>query len=527
MHARKLLAGLATTAVAVSTIALSAGPASAVYTAGPLDPTFTPVAADLIGGGSDTTMGSIHYAAQLYNAQSPAPAAKVASYAAAPQPAGGTIPLPGAPEINRPNGSGGGKTLLYGSNNNSAIDFARSSSSLNTNEVGAQLYQFPFALDTLQMAVSNSTPSNAPASLTPKQIVDIYSGAVTNWSQVGGKPGVIAPKIPQSGSGTGDFFRAQLKTMNGGIDVSLAGTVGTVQEHDDTDIKSNANAVGPFSLGRAELLGGTVRLTDPAGWKADRAVYNVVRLANLNDAAVQAFFGPSGFLCSDAAKGAIKQGGLTQLASQAKGGVCGVSTQEATSNFLTSDPVATTTALTISSDAARTATLTAAVKGSTAPRGTVTFYDGATTIAANVPLVSGQAKTTVANLTPGVRSYKAVYTPVANSYFVTSENTASGTVKTSSTIKASFPKKAKAGKKVKGKVTVTLADVAAQATGKVTVKAGSKTVGTGTLKAGKATLVLKKLKAGVNKLKVVWTGDSSAVGSTSKTIKVKVAKAKK
>ncbi|NHA00348.1 hypothetical protein G5V59_10145 [Nocardioides sp. W3-2-3] len=61
----------------------------------------------------------------------------------------------------------------------------------------------------LSMAVSKNVVSNAPATLTPAQIVGIYKGEITNWSQVGGTAGVIAPKIPQGGSGTRSFFVAQ------------------------------------------------------------------------------------------------------------------------------------------------------------------------------------------------------------------------------------------------------------------------------------------------------------------------------
>lgn len=529
MHARKLLAGLATTAVTVSTLALTAGSASAAYVPHAQDPSFTPVSGDLIGGGSDTTMGSIHFAAEAFNEAHPEAGFKVASYAAVPQPAGGTITLPGGTEINRPNGSGGGKGLLYGANNQPELDFARSSSALNGNETAANLQAFPFGLDTLRIAVSGNVASHAPASLTPAQIVGIYKGDIDNWSEVGGTAGVIAPKIPQSGSGTRDFFVAQLKAMNGGADVTLAGTVEPVQEHDDTTIKNDANAIAPFSLGRAELLGSTLRLTSDAattGWKADRAVYNVVRQASLGDAKIQEFFGPEGFLCSTEAREFIEQGGLKQLASESKGGVCGVATQNATSNFLLNEQVVTSTKLTVSSTAARAAKLTAVVTGATAPRGTVTFYNGETVLKSNVGIISGQATTTVSGLTPGKVSYRAVYTPEAGSAFEPSEATGTGTVKTSSTVVAAFPKSVKAGKAAKGTVTVKLAGVSTAATGKVSVKLGSKTLASGSLKAGKVTLTLKKLKTGANKLKAVYAGDANAVGS-QKTFTVKVAKAKK
>ncbi len=185
----------------------------------PDDTTFTAVAGDLIGVGSDTSQHALKLLADGWNDATPAPSFRVATFAAL---GGGTIPLPSG-AIARPNGSGAGKSLLYGAGNNTDIDFARSSSAQNGTETSNGLQSFPFALDTLVMAVSNSVPSNAPTSLTPAQIVDIYKGNITNWNQIpGGTAGVIAPKIPQAGSGTRSFFVAQLKTIKAaGVSILL------------------------------------------------------------------------------------------------------------------------------------------------------------------------------------------------------------------------------------------------------------------------------------------------------------------
>ncbi len=100
--------------------------------------------------------------------------------------------------------------------------------------------------------------------------------------------------------------------------------------------------------------------------------------------------------------------------------------------------------------------------------------------------------------TPGTHTYRAVFTPAANSPFTSSEGTGSGTVqKASSSITASFPKTVKFGKKAKGTVTVTLTGSSSKATGTVTIKDGKKVVGTGTLSNGKVKITLKKkLKPG-------------------------------
>ena len=293
MSARKSFAGALAAVVAGSALVMTASPASAAYTPDPDDPGFTPVAADLIGAGSDTTQHAMKLIADVWNADA-SHGFKIASYAAT---SGGTIPLPGSPEITRPNGSGAGKGTLYNPSN-PQIDFARSSDKLSAAESNAGLKAIPFALDTVVTAVSNQTPSNAPATLSAAQLVSIYKCESTTWSQVGGASGAtIKPYAPQSGSGTAKFFKTTLVAANGGTDFNYGVCVtqdDTVQEHDDTLIKGNANAIVPISKGRAELKGGTVRVV--GGFAEKRALYNVVRSAQATDASLQAVFGENGFV---------------------------------------------------------------------------------------------------------------------------------------------------------------------------------------------------------------------------------------
>lgn len=509
MRVRKTLLGALTGALATAAVLAGTAPAHAAYTADPDDTTFTPVAADLIGVGSDTSQHAVKLLADAYNAQTPTPAARVATFAAT---GGGTLPAIG--DVNRPNGSGAGKALLYGAGNNTAVDFARSSSSLSDAEKAAGLQQIPFALDVLQMAVSNQVASHAPASLTPAQIVGIYNGTFTNWSQVGGTDGTIVPMIPQAGSGTRNFFVAQLKAMNGGVDVALAASVQEVQEHDPAPIQGNNNAIAPFSKGRAGLAGTALRLVN--GWDAKRALYNVVRQADLALPAVQSVFGPNGFICSNAANSLIKAAGFDQLARSADGGVCGDATQAATTDFdvnVPPQPITTTTTVAASSTGAGKVTLTATVAASSTPEGDVEFFEGDTSVGTAPAAAGGVATLNLTGVAPGSHGYTAVFTPAAGTLFTESEDTtpATVTVKTTATITESFPAKVAAGSLAKGTVTVTLNGLSTAATGKVVVKRGTKTVGSGTLKGGKVTLTLDKLPKGDNKLVIKWGGDANGV----------------
>ena len=188
----------------------------------------------------------------------------------------------------------------------------------------------------------------------------------------------------------------------------------------------------------------------------------------------------------------------------------------------------TTTTVTVTSASASSARIVASVTGSSAPSGTVAFFEGATQLASGVPLTSGQA-VRIQTANPGAHTYRAVFTPAANTPFTSSEGTGSGTVqKATSSLSASFPKTVKFGKKAKGTVTVTLNGSSSKATGTVTIKDGSKVVGTGTLANGKVTITLKKpLKPGKHKLTISWAGDANAAGSET-TVKIKaLAKPKK
>ncbi|GAA4754058.1 hypothetical protein GCM10023350_44270 [Nocardioides endophyticus] len=529
MSARKSFAATLAAVVAGSALIMAASPASAEYRSDPDDTTgFTPTAADLIGVGSDTTQHAMHLIADAWNADT-SHTFKIASYAATEaghaQTAGNTIVLPGGKEVARPNGSGAGrKTLRLEQEKNAEIDFARSSDKLDVDDIGAGLKAIPFALDTVVTAVSASTASNAPASLTAAQLVSIYKCESTKWNQVGGTSGAtIEPLAPQSGSGTAKFFKSVLVAANGGTDFNYAGCVtqnDTVQEHDDTLVKSNPNAIVPISKGRADLKGGTVRVV--GGFAEKRALYNVVRGSHLNNASIQAVFGPNGFVCSAEANKLIADSGFQQLATEAHGGVCGTGV-DSTSVFTVNQTVTTTTAATATSPAANAVKVVARVAGSTAPTGTVSFYEGTTLVQGDVPLVSGQATLSKSGVAAGAHTYKAVYTP-NDSIFLESEGTATVTVaapvaKTKVAISESFPAKVKLKKaksvSVKGVVTVK------GATGKVTVKNGKKTLKSATLKGGKASVKLPKLKKGTYKLTIAYSGDAKHLGGTKKfTVKV-------
>ncbi|HET8969559.1 MAG TPA: Ig-like domain-containing protein, partial [Candidatus Nanopelagicales bacterium] len=289
-------------------------------------------------------------------------------------------------------------------------------------------------------------------------------------------------------------------------------------------IQADNNAVAPFSVGRNTVAGSPLRIE--GGFSAARALYNVVRQRDLNQADIVSIFSTNGFICSPAAKPLITAAGFQQLLPPSKGGVCGVATQDPTTNLAT-EQVATTTTASGTSTSAGVLNAVATVAAPTgSPNGIVTFFvDGVA--AGSVPPTAGKATRTITGLTPGSHSLVAKYAPGANSVFLPSDSAATPVnvlaatpappvvTKASTKIVEKYKASYARGAVVKNKVLIK-ESAAGSATGKVLIKRGSKTVGKGVLQAGKAVIKLKGLKAGMNKLVAIYKGDSKFLGSKLK-----------
>lgn len=525
MNVRKYSAGLAASALLASGLALAAvAPASA-------DPTFgDPTATDIVGVGSDTiefVVGDLADGKTINGVDvpgwndSPAHATqRIASFNATPT--GSTIVLrAGHTAVPRPNGSGQGKATLFGAGNNPDVNFARSSSTLNASEQ-AELTQFPFAVDGLKMAVSGSTPTNAPASLTIGQIVDIYKGTYKKWSDINPafSTDFINPKIPQAGSGTRSFFEAELKAANGGVAVTYPAAGGgysgvvEVQEHNPAQIQGDPDAIAPFSTARAQTLPNPAAIKFEPGYAAKRAVYNVVRNADTATDWATGIFGTSGFFCSAAAKPIIEANGFAQLASVANGGVCGQGVTVAVSNF-TTNTVTTTTSLTGVSTAGNQVKLTAVVAadGQNAD-GQVDFFEGGTKVGTGL-LSGGTATLTLNNVVPAPaqHTYTASFKTANPVAFTDSDSAAAPVdVKVSSTTSVAAVASTYGHA---GSVTVTVASPAGT-TGNITAKLGALVLGTKPADvAGKATFVLPaNTTAGTKTVTATFAGNSEVAPST-------------
>ena len=170
----------------------------------------------------------------------------------------------GSSPVQRPNGSGAGITAF---NKDTGavhqISFVRASrlptaaeQTTASNNGWGFLHVVQLGTEDLQVAVANTT--HAPAGLSLAELIKIYNGTWTNWSQVPGSlaAGTIIPLLPQTGSGTRSSFLADLQAANGGTAITLGSAVQTVEENDPTSItgsSSPADTVAPFSGSRLAL----------------------------------------------------------------------------------------------------------------------------------------------------------------------------------------------------------------------------------------------------------------------------------
>ena len=100
-------------------------------------------------------------------------------------------------------GSGAGIEAVL----NGTADIGNSSRNLKGEEKAAGAVENIVAIEGIAVCVD---PANAVSDLTKQQLADIYTGAVTNWSQVGGGDSPIVVVGREAGSGTRNAFEELL-----------------------------------------------------------------------------------------------------------------------------------------------------------------------------------------------------------------------------------------------------------------------------------------------------------------------------
>ena len=138
-----------------------------------------------------------------------------------------------------PTGSGTGIEAVK----NGSCDIGLSSRKLKDSETG--LTATTVALDGIAVVVNKD---NKAADLTVEQIAGIFTGEITNWSEVGGDDLEISCIGRESGSGTRDGFESVTKTADKcKLAQELTSTGAVISA-----VQSNKNAIGYASLSAVE-----------------------------------------------------------------------------------------------------------------------------------------------------------------------------------------------------------------------------------------------------------------------------------
>ena len=150
-----------------------------------------------------------------------------------------------------PTGSGSGITAV----SEGRCDIGLSSRALKDSEVASGLVGTVLAYDGIAVIVN---PANTVEDLDIETIAKIYTGEITNWSEVGGDDGEIVLVGREAGSGTRDGFESI---------VDVKDSCKYAQELTATGAVISAVEANPLAIGYASLsaIGDTVKAVTVGG----------------------------------------------------------------------------------------------------------------------------------------------------------------------------------------------------------------------------------------------------------------------
>ena len=196
---------------------------------------------------------------------------------------------------------------------NGSADIGLSSRALKDEEKVSGLVGTTVALDGIAVIVN---PANKVADLTVEQIAQIFTGEITDWSQLGGEAGTISCIGREAGSGTRDGFESITKTKDAcKMDQELTSTGAVIEA-----VAGNPSAIGYASLSalkdtvKAVTVGG-VECTEDTVLDGSYAIQRPFVFATKDGEALsaqaQAFFD---FATSSAANDLIRAAGAVPVA---------------------------------------------------------------------------------------------------------------------------------------------------------------------------------------------------------------------
>ena len=198
---------------------------------------------------------------------------------------------------------------------NGSADIGLSSRALKDEETASGLVGTTVALDGIAVIVN---ANSKVADLTVEQIAQIFTGEITDWSQVGGEAGTISCIGREAGSGTRDGFESITKTKDAcKMDQELTSTGAVIEA-----VAGNPNAIGYASLSAVEgkdtikaVTVGGVECSETTVLDGSYAIQRPFVLVTKEGAALsaqaQAFFD---FATSSAASDLIRSAGAVPVA---------------------------------------------------------------------------------------------------------------------------------------------------------------------------------------------------------------------
>ncbi len=148
-------------------------------------------------------------------------------------------------------GSGTGIAALI----NNTVDIANASRQIKDEEIaeaqakGVEPVEHIIARDAIAVIVN---PENPVSELTLQQISDIYSGKITNWSDVGGEDRPIVKLSRETNSGTHVYFLETVLRLSSKEDKTLFSMDTLLLPSSEgiiSEVRDNPNAIGYDGLG--------------------------------------------------------------------------------------------------------------------------------------------------------------------------------------------------------------------------------------------------------------------------------------
>ena len=151
--------------------------------------------------------------------------------------------------------TGGGSGTGIASLINGTVDLANASRKIKEEEIaeaqgnGVEPVEHIIARDAIAVIVN---PENPVHELTLKQISDIYSGKISNWSEVGGEDRLIVRLSRETNSGTHVYFLETVLRLGNSDDKTLFSMDTLLLPSSEgiiAEVRQNPNAIGYDGLG--------------------------------------------------------------------------------------------------------------------------------------------------------------------------------------------------------------------------------------------------------------------------------------